>query len=97
MSFKEKLMLSQLETICKEKNIVSKSYKFINGVLYAIGYDQSSGGKYATKRYHKIVLFGALSSLTYHSSNVIDSTANYTLEELRKEVKNHLNYITELI
>ncbi len=102
-SMESEMMKNMLVKLFEGLEVVSGNeiiYQFseINGVLYAVGYEDDKGsGGFFYRRFHKVAIFGALNTLTFHDSNVIDANITLKIEDVVKEVKNTLNHIIKEI
>tara|TARA_R110000772_G_scaffold59348_2_gene134365 strand:- start:1283 stop:1582 length:300 start_codon:yes stop_codon:yes gene_type:complete len=86
------VMDSELTRKFKELNVFNSKRVEIDGVLYAVGYEERVS---YSRRYHKIALFGAYASMTFHDSNVVDANITHKLSDLVEEVKHLVNIIAK--
>ena len=94
LTLEQGIMEGTLSRMVEDLKIVEHESEEINGVLYAIGYEAPTGsGNFWSRRYHKIAIFGALNTLTFHDSNVIDATYTFEIKSVVSTAKATLNNI----
>lgn len=86
--FEQSIQLQKAANELKDYDLFNEEYKFINDMLFYIAYSKVESSY--MKRYHKIVLDGALSALIYSDSNVIGMDYKETIESLKKQYIKHL-------
>jgi hypothetical protein len=66
-----------------------------NEIHYIYFTSTGDGAPAYLKRYHQFVVGEYLLDIYYKSSNVIDFSADYSIEDLQKKFKVYLNYLLD--